>query len=358
MEPCRASLVVIALGTLIWSPQGAAALAVGVTGGTGKLGRAAVQILSRAGTPVRVLSRHPLDPSVAPDASPDASPAAVTAYLASLPHVELVPGDATDAASVSALLDGCSACLALHGATRRRKLLDLLQPWKNPADTDPSHARSVNYEAVKHILAAARREGSECRRVVRVTGKGETPWSIFSILINGLGSMAKAWNYVRLRVLNPTCPKPSPSLTPLASLALQAGETLLRDPALTGKDVSFTIVRPGIMMTPSSATSSDASSSPSSDASAGAGRKLALSDNGGDLTVAPIAHSAIAQLCVECLSYENAAGTTLTAMTVPAKEEQEGTGAVHHGLDPKTSAKRYTADGATEVSGCANGCCT
>ena len=89
--------------------------------------------------------------------STDASPAAVTAYLASLPHVELVPGDATDAASVSALLDGCSACLALHGATRRRKLLDLLQPWKNPADTDPSHARSVNYEAVKHILAAARR---------------------------------------------------------------------------------------------------------------------------------------------------------------------------------------------------------
>jgi hypothetical protein len=28
-----------------------------------------------------------------------------------------------------------------------------------------------------------------------LAGKGEDPWSVFSILINGLGSMAKAWNY-------------------------------------------------------------------------------------------------------------------------------------------------------------------
>ena len=31
--------------------------------------------------------------------------------------------------------------------------------------------------------------------LVRAQGKGETPWSAPSILINGLGSMAKAYNY-------------------------------------------------------------------------------------------------------------------------------------------------------------------
>ena len=58
---------------------------------------------------------------------------------------------------------------------------------------------------------------SGTRRIVRITGRGEAPWSIFSILINGLGSMAKMWNY--------------------------EGELLLRACA----DVDYTIIRPGVM---------------------------------------------------------------------------------------------------------------
>ena len=50
-------------------------------------------------------------------------------------------------------------------------------------------------------------------RFLATSGKGEDPWSIFSILINGLGSLAKAWNY--------------------------EGEQLLR----ACKDIDYTIVR-------------------------------------------------------------------------------------------------------------------
>jgi len=35
---------------------------------------------------------------------------------------------------------------------------------------------------------------------VRITGS-EKPWNIFSIIINGLGGMAKAWNYEGERLL-------------------------------------------------------------------------------------------------------------------------------------------------------------
>jgi len=107
-----------------------------------------------------------------------------------------------------------------------------------------------------------------------VTGKGEDPWSIFSILINGLGSLAKAWNY--------------------------EGEQLLR----ACKDIDYTIVRPGVMgrvetLEPNS---------------------LVLADNGGDLKVSSITYDAVASLCIEALDYPNAARTTLCAMTVPSGE--------------------------------------
>ena len=130
----------------------------------------------------------------------------------------------------------------------------------------------MNCAAVAATIAACEKAG--CGRIVRVTGKGETPWSIFSILINLLGSHAKTWNY--------------------------EGERLLRACAL-----DYTIVRPGVM-------SPDAVLSPKS---------LALADDGGDLKVSAIPHGTIADLCVEVLAYPNAARTTLCAMTV---EEGEG----------------------------------
>ena len=104
---------------------------------------------------------------------------------------------------------------------------------------------------------------------MRVTGKGETPWSFFSILINLLGSHAKAWNY--------------------------EGEQLLRASSL-----DYTIVRPGVMGT----------------ASELAADSLALADDGGDLKVSAIPHAAVAALCVEALDAPGAARATLTAMCV------------------------------------------
>jgi hypothetical protein len=127
---------------------------------------------------------------------------------------------------------------------------------------------------MSNLIDAAKASGT-CKRIVRITGKGETPWSAPSILINGLGSMAKAYNY--------------------------EGENRLR---ASKQDVEYTIIRPGVMgqmdeLPPAS---------------------LALTDDGGDLKVAPIPHAAVADLCVDVLGAPNAACATLTAMTVPSGE--------------------------------------
>ena len=49
------------------------------------------------------------------------------------------------------------------------------------AEADPTHSKLINYEGVRTIIQAAQASGT-CGRVVRITGKGETPWFIFSIL--------------------------------------------------------------------------------------------------------------------------------------------------------------------------------
>eukprot|EP00320_Phaeocystis_rex_P000529 CAMPEP_0119087440 /NCGR_PEP_ID=MMETSP1178-20130426/141694_1 /TAXON_ID=33656 /ORGANISM="unid sp, Strain CCMP2000" /LENGTH=305 /DNA_ID=CAMNT_0007070649 /DNA_START=85 /DNA_END=1002 /DNA_ORIENTATION=- len=232
---------------------------VAVIGATGRVGRLAVKELVEQGYPVRILLR-----------SSSTAGNAVVSSLTAMPGVEAVQGDVNDAASVRLLLQSCSACLAVHGAGRRRQLRDL---WSD-AEADPTHSRNINYEGVRTIIEAAQASGT-CGRVVRITGKGEAPWSIFSILINGLGSMAKAWNY--------------------------EGENLLR----ACPDIDYTIIRPGVM-------GGEAGDTPPA--------SLALADNGGDLKVSRITHGAIASLCVQCLSYPNAARCTLTAMSVPQGE--------------------------------------
>ena len=87
---------------------------VAVIGATGNVGRLAVKELVEQGYPVRILQR-----SAAPGKD------SVAASLAAMPGVESVQGDVNDAASVRLLLHGCSACLAVHGAGRKRKLSDL-----------------------------------------------------------------------------------------------------------------------------------------------------------------------------------------------------------------------------------------
>ena len=178
----------------------------------------------------------------------------------------MVEGDATDAASCQKLVEGCDAILALHGPVKPppfQSLFNLLP------ESDPKHSKSVNYIAVQNLIDAAKSE-NKCNRIIRVTGKGESPTQFFSVLINMLGNMAKGWNY--------------------------EGEQLLR----TQTDVDYTIVRPGMM---------GKDDIPS-------GKVLALADNGGDLPVTAVTHSQIAGLCVDCLGYPNAARSTLTAMNV------------------------------------------
>ena len=140
---------------------------VAVIGSTGKLGRLAVKELVAHGYPARCLVRH--DPTGASaSAAADATGAEVAAWLGAMPGVELVRGDVTDPQSLATLLQGTSAVLAMHGAGRTRKLSDL---WRD-ATLEESHAKQVNYEGVRHILDAARASAT-CKRVVRITGKGE-----------------------------------------------------------------------------------------------------------------------------------------------------------------------------------------
>ncbi|KAL3893558.1 MAG: hypothetical protein SGPRY_014149, partial [Prymnesium sp.] len=130
---------------------------VALTGTTGGLGQQAVKSLVQRGYSVRALARDP---------------GSVPSSVSSLSEVELVRGDVTDPASLDELMEGCIACLALHGAHRTRKLSDL---WSNPVD-EPTHSAQVNYQGVANLIASAKASGA-CNRIVRITGKGETPWS-------------------------------------------------------------------------------------------------------------------------------------------------------------------------------------
>lgn len=234
---------------------------VAIVGATGQLGRRAVSQLLDRKVPVKCLIRQ--------GASPD--------FLAQQEKqhpglIEFVTnGDVTNESKVKELLTGCSHCLALHGATRRSKWYELLTAASGSEDDDPSHAKQVNYNSMKTFCKVAKETGS-CQHIVRITGKGEEPWSVFSVLINGLGSMAKGWNY--------------------------EGEEILRQQT----DVDYTIIRPGIMKTDYDAAAS--------------GVHMKLADNGGDLKVSPVSYDQIATLCIESILCPEARRTTLTAMNV------------------------------------------
>ena len=130
---------------------------------------------------------------------------------------------------------------------------------------------------MNNIIETVCTECSTVQRIRRITGKNETPFSLFSILINMFGNIAKGWNY--------------------------EGDQLL-----WGKSsVPYTIIRPGIMR----------------QSGVPIGKVRALVDNGGDLKVSPVSYKQIAELCIESLKYENAARSTLEAVNVKDVEEEE-----------------------------------
>ncbi len=145
---------------------------VAVTGTTGLLGRLVVQRLSNnKNIEVRALLRHPIDNDVLPSIDKDAKSTQVALYLSKLPGVTMVAGDATDLESCKELVANCDAVIAAHGPVRPPPLQSLfcLLP-----ESDPKHSRSVNYVAVQNLIDAAK-ASKTCKRIVRVTGKGEEP---------------------------------------------------------------------------------------------------------------------------------------------------------------------------------------
>ena len=181
---------------------------VAVIGATGKLGRKCVEKLVESGVECRILT-----------SSYDAgAPQLETiAELTSTGGVVAVPatGGVSDKDALRELVSGCQAVIGAWGATRRSKVSDI---WTSGVeDGDATHAKQVNYVGLLNVIEACE-ASDECKRIVRVTGKGEDPEGTISILINMLGSFAKAWNY--------------------------EGERALR----AQSSIGYTIVRPGIMV--------------------------------------------------------------------------------------------------------------
>lgn len=293
----------------------AAALTIAITGTTGKLGRRAIQLLSSRGIATRCLLRHPISATnnnnnpnnnVSSLNDDTASSSAVASYLSQLPHVTMVNGDATNLQSCHDLVVGCDAILALHGPVRPPPLQSL---FRRLSETHPTHSRSVNYVAVQNIIHACKASRT-CKRIVRVTGKGEQPTQIFTVLINMLGHMAKGWNYEGEQLLRTSC-------------------SSKEEDGSGGAALEYTIVRPGVMRSGGNTNNDDVLPK---------GCVLALADNGGDLPISPVTHTQIASLCVDCLNYPNTAQSTLTVMNVPS-----GTGEVSYGplLAKVTKDTRY-----------------
>lgn len=202
----------------------------------------------------------------------------IATALSQLENVEMVKGDITDRDSIVELIKGCDAVLCLQGPPRPNPIRSQF-PFlsQHSKDEDPSHPYMINYVGMKNVIDAVR-ETPSIQRIVRLTGKGEQPFSIFTILINMLGCMAKAWNY--------------------------EGEQLLRKSGLP-----YTIIRPGLLK------SNKDYQIPYK------GRMIA--DNGMDLKVTPVTYDQIAQVCIQSLDYDNCAESTLTVMNVDENEGEE-----------------------------------
>jgi len=250
---------------------------IAVLGATGRLGSQTIRECLERDIPVRCLVR----PS-----SVEKLPEEFTKS----PLVEVVTGDILAETSKSSdgvfeddlvapstelvdCLEGCGSVVACYGATRTTKFTDL---FKSPEDIDPTHAKQINYRSMMALVMACKAvnqkdttSSQKIGHIVRITGKGEEPTSIFTVLLNGLGSFAKAWNY--------------------------QGEVVLRTSLADDDSIGYTIVRPGIMKLEDETTSF-----PNDD--------LVLADDGGnDLKVTAVTYTQMANLLVE-LSVSSADG--------------------------------------------------
>tara|TARA_B110001450_G_scaffold19039_1_gene17480 strand:- start:1615 stop:2538 length:924 start_codon:yes stop_codon:yes gene_type:complete len=221
---------------------------VAVIGASGNLGRAVVKELCNNKISTKILNR--------PNTSSN-----INNNYNEYPNIKIVNGDVNNYESIVKLLEGVDTCIAVHGSKRKTKLIDIIVNNVN----DLNHPVNVNYLGMINIINAAKK--TKTKHIIRVTGNGEKTWSIPSIIINLFGSMHKAWNY--------------------------AGECELRN-----SNISYTIIRPGIMNNDVDADLS-----------------LTLRDNGMYLVPTKISYNKIANLCLDCITHPNVKNTTLTAMT-------------------------------------------
>lgn len=221
---------------------------VAVIGASGNLGRAVVKELCNNKISTKILNR--------PNSSSN-----INNNYKEYPNIKIVNGDVNNYESIVKLLEGVDTCIAVHGSKRKTRLRDIIRNNVN----DLNHPVNVNYLGMINIINAAKI--TKTKHIIRVSGNGEKPWSIPSIIINLFGSMHKAWNY--------------------------AGECELRD-----SNITYTIIRPGIMN-----HNIDADSS------------LTLIDNGMYLPPTKISYNKIANLCLDCITHPNVKNTTLTAIT-------------------------------------------
>lgn len=194
----------------------------------------------------------------------------VAKYLNNLPNVEMIKGDITDKKSVNDLVQGCDAIMALQGPPKPNPITTLI-PFLSDSSSK-AHPYMISYIGIKNIIEVVNAMDNTSGvkpHIIRITGNGEDPFSIFSILINMLGNMAKGWNY--------------------------EGETLLRKSGL-----DYTIIRPGLL-------NGDYKEQK---------KARMLKDNGTSMKVSPVTYSQIAELCVDCLMYDNVKKSTLTVMNV------------------------------------------
>lgn len=219
---------------------------IAVIGASGNLGRVIVDQLYKKDISTKILNNNS---------------SKIINYNKEYPNVKIVNGDVNNLDSLIKLLDGVDTCIAVHGSKRKTKLSDILGYESN----DLTHPVNVNYIGMINIINAAKI--TKTKHIIRVTGNGEKPWSLPTIIINLLGSMNKAWNY--------------------------AGECELRN-----SNITYTIIRPGIMKK-----------------NCNLSFPLMLSDNGNYLPISKISYDNIANLCLECISHPNVKNTTLTAMT-------------------------------------------
>jgi NAD(P)-dependent dehydrogenase (short-subunit alcohol dehydrogenase family) len=265
--PSTLTMKTLLLFLLYWNlSEALSPRTVAVIGPTGRLGRQIVQELSTQGISTRCLLRHEIPASTSIKSLEEAqSSAEIAAYLQSLPNVTFVKGDLSDVSSLRRLLEGCDACVAAHGAPAPKPFWrSLILPNIFYSETLPQHPKQVNYQGLKNVLQVMNE--TSCKTIVRITGKGESPWSFFSILINALGALAKAWNY--------------------------EGEQLLRS---SGMD--YIIIRPGVMKD-----------------SVEENTRYGLRDNGEDMKVTSVSYHQIAALAIQSLEYSNCRRATLTAM--------------------------------------------